>query len=52
MNAPARVGIHYRRSITIATGWLPLLATAWIPQPYAIAFWVSATSRLLAAVRT
>jgi 2-alkenal reductase len=32
------------RLIAIATVWLLLLATAWVAEPYAIAFWVSATS--------
>jgi S1-C subfamily serine protease len=32
------------RLIAIATVWLLLLATAWVAEPYAIAFWASATS--------
>src|SRR6201997_1205001 len=32
------------RLLGIAIVWLLLLATAWVVEPYAIAFWVSATS--------
>lgn len=32
------------RFIRIATVWLLLLATAWVAEPYVVAFWVSATS--------
>jgi hypothetical protein len=35
----------------IATIWLPLLATAWVVEPYVLASWASAMSPCAVALR-
>jgi hypothetical protein len=35
----------------IATIWLPLLATAWVAEPYVLASWASAMSPRAVALR-